>query len=602
MSFIFGGDTGITWEQAQAKRKLAEELARANMSTPRNVGEGLNALGRALAYRGITKRAGEAENRLRGDANAAFDSIFGMGGYTPTTSTSGPGAEAAVPSVVRPEAADAYREMNPTTTGDATLGLIRQFEGFRETPYWDVNAYRTGYGSDTITTADGRVVPVTQGARVTREDAERDLLRRVNSEFMPSARSAVGPEAFDALDPNQQAALVSLAYNYGANAWGDDLAGVAAAARSGDPAATAQAIRALGSHNGGINANRRAREAAFFAGTGQPAPAGPPPTMSAQGRPPASMELAMRLAQLAGNPALDPGRRALVNALLGQTMQAMQPQSEADRLDLELKRLQLEQARNPQTERNRIVSGEEAAAMGLDPSKSYNVTEGPNGVEATAIGGGGINVNTGNPQNFANDYFEERYATINDQAANAATMMGMYEIADAALNGGLETGPLAETTLTLRRLGQSLGMDIDENATADAEMLKSITNRMALMMRNPDSGMGMPGAVSDRDLTFLKDAQIGLDRSPEGNRRMLKAFMALEQRKIDLAQFTDEYLAANGRLDYRYNQAVREWAKANPLFGEGFFDGIEETTLPPVQGPVLGREELDALQLLEGGQ
>ena len=29
--------------------------------------------------------------------------------------------------------------------------IIAQFEGFRETPYWDVNAYRTGYGSDTIT-------------------------------------------------------------------------------------------------------------------------------------------------------------------------------------------------------------------------------------------------------------------------------------------------------------------------------------------------------------------------------------------------------------------------------------------------------------------
>ena len=33
--------------------------------------------------------------------------------------------------------------------------LIKRFEGFRTTPYWDVNAYRTGYGSDTVTLADG---------------------------------------------------------------------------------------------------------------------------------------------------------------------------------------------------------------------------------------------------------------------------------------------------------------------------------------------------------------------------------------------------------------------------------------------------------------
>ena len=31
-----------------------------------------------------------------------------------------------------------------------TLGLIRRHEGFRSRPYWDVNAWRVGYGQDTI--------------------------------------------------------------------------------------------------------------------------------------------------------------------------------------------------------------------------------------------------------------------------------------------------------------------------------------------------------------------------------------------------------------------------------------------------------------------
>jgi hypothetical protein len=55
-----------------------------------------------------------------------------------------------------------------------------------------VNALRTGYGSDTVTLADGRVVPVTADTRVTREDAERDLARRVQTEFIPRAAQAVG--------------------------------------------------------------------------------------------------------------------------------------------------------------------------------------------------------------------------------------------------------------------------------------------------------------------------------------------------------------------------------------------------------------------------
>jgi len=144
---------------------------------------------------------------------------------------------------------------------EPVLALIRSFEGFRETPYWDVNALRTGYGSDTVTLADGRVVPVTQDTRVTREDADRDLQRRVNQEFMPIAARAVGEDVFSSLPPNQQAALTSIAYNYG-----ELPSSVADAVRSGDQASVVNAIRALGSHNEGVNKSRREKEAAVYGG------------------------------------------------------------------------------------------------------------------------------------------------------------------------------------------------------------------------------------------------------------------------------------------------------------------------------------------------
>lgn len=141
---------------------------------------------------------------------------------------------------------------------DATLNLLREFEGFRETPYWDVNAYRTGYGSDTITTADGRVVPVAQGMSVSREDAERDLQRRVSNEFMPRAQKAAGA-AWDGLNENQRAALTSIAYNYGSIP-----GSVEAALQSGGDVSAA--IMGLSGHNDGVNAGRRQREAQLFGG------------------------------------------------------------------------------------------------------------------------------------------------------------------------------------------------------------------------------------------------------------------------------------------------------------------------------------------------
>lgn len=144
----------------------------------------------------------------------------------------------------------------PTNDGP-TLGLIREFEGFRETPYWDVNAYRTGYGSDTITRPDGSVVKVRRGMRVSEQDAERDLARRAQ-DFADTARGQIGAEVWGTLSPNQRASLTSITYNYGSLP-----SSVVSAFRTrGD---VAQAIRALSRHNKGINADRRMREAAIFA-------------------------------------------------------------------------------------------------------------------------------------------------------------------------------------------------------------------------------------------------------------------------------------------------------------------------------------------------
>lgn len=159
------------------------------------------------------------------------------------------------------------------------LDLIRQFEGFRGSPYWDVNAYRAGYGSDTATLADGRVVPIRQGMTVSRQDAERDLMRRVLTEFGPRAAAAVGQDTWSALSEPQRAALTSITYNYGSLP-----ASVAQAVRSGDPAAAAEAIRALGGHNDGVNRGRRNQEALLYSDA----------TNSGSGRDPAPLAQAYR--------------------------------------------------------------------------------------------------------------------------------------------------------------------------------------------------------------------------------------------------------------------------------------------------------------------
>lgn len=142
--------------------------------------------------------------------------------------------------------------------GGATASLIKQFEGFIPEPKWDKNAYRMGYGSDTVTLSDGSIQKVVQGMTVTRADAERDLARRI-VEFQSTVKGQIGEDRFNSFNDAQQAVLTSIAYNYGS------LPGrILNAVKSGDAGAISGAIRGLSGDNNGENAKRRNKEALIF--------------------------------------------------------------------------------------------------------------------------------------------------------------------------------------------------------------------------------------------------------------------------------------------------------------------------------------------------
>ncbi|PZQ95193.1 MAG: hypothetical protein DI533_20290 [Cereibacter sphaeroides] len=154
----------------------------------------------------------------------------------------------------------AGKDFGKYTSGiEASKVLLRDKESFRPTPYWDVNAYRVGYGSDTVTLADGTIQKVVQGMRITVEDAERDLSRRI-TEFQSTVKGQIGADTFGKFNPQQQAALTSIAYNYGSLP-----KTLVEAIKSGmDDKGIADAIRGLGGDNNGINRARRNTEAGLF--------------------------------------------------------------------------------------------------------------------------------------------------------------------------------------------------------------------------------------------------------------------------------------------------------------------------------------------------
>ncbi len=196
---------------------------------------------------------------------------------------------------VAPTAAAPTGEGVPGPRGAAVgTQLTRKFEGFIPTAKFDVDAERVGYGSSTTTTPEGKVVRVTKGTTTTQEDAERDLKRRIETEFIPRAAAQVGQENWDRLPENVAGALTSVTYNYGSlpNK-------VAAAVKTGNVNAIANAVEALADDNKGINRGRRMSEAATIRGSEMPGTAAvpsfaaaPPPAalgMSPQITPPINM-------------------------------------------------------------------------------------------------------------------------------------------------------------------------------------------------------------------------------------------------------------------------------------------------------------------------
>lgn len=97
----------------------------------------------------------------------------------------------------------------------AAAEYVKKFEGYTSTAMWDVNAWRIGHGSDTITLDNGTYRKVEQGDITNEENAKKDLSRRIEKEFIPKVKNKIGAATFDNWGQPAQIAFISFAYNYG---------------------------------------------------------------------------------------------------------------------------------------------------------------------------------------------------------------------------------------------------------------------------------------------------------------------------------------------------------------------------------------------------
>jgi len=350
-SYIFGGNTGLSYDQIQKQRDIANELLRANMSTPQNVGEGLSAIGRALAAKAIDKRTTRADAANRAAYGAQRDQIFGtlnssFGGATTPASYSPP-----------PTAGEAVANDTMSVLGNfgALEDQYKLPQGYLDRTY-AIESGGNPNAKNPNSSAEGPFQFIDSTAAQYGLTDKTDL----GASAAAAARLAADNKAMltQALGREPTAGELYLAHQQG---------GAGAVKLLSNP--NARAVDIVGPDAVTLNGGDPNMTASEFAGKWVQKFGGGAPQGQPAGQPPINPAILMQLAEIQGNPYASESDKAIANVLMGQVTQAMDPMRQ---MEMEKARLELDQMKNPKPGYTTLTDDQEKT-MGLDTAGLYQV-------------------------------------------------------------------------------------------------------------------------------------------------------------------------------------------------------------------------------------
>lgn len=138
------------------------------------------------------------------------------------------------------------------------------------------------------------------------------------------------------------------------------------------------------------------------------------------------------------------------------------------------------------------------------------------------------------------------------------------------LLGQVNTGKFRGTTQELKAAAKSIGFDLNALGVADdvapAQAARALSSQLALELRNPAGGAGMPGAMSDKDREFLVSMVPSIENDPNAIKQMVEMRRKLAQRDQQVGRLAREYRRKNGRFDEGFFDELKTFAENNPLF------------------------------------
>lgn len=161
------------------------------------------------------------------------------------------------------------------------------------------------------------------------------------------------------------------------------------------------------------------------------------------------------------------------------------------------------------------------------------------------------------------------------------------------LNSRIHSGLGGPFKMKLLQALDAAGIDpqnvgINEKAS-DYEAFNAWTKLANMQARNPKEGGGMPGSMSNYEDQLLQSMGPQLTKTSEGNSLLLQYQQLKQQRRLDHAQWAQQYAAelesSGAPFGAGWFSANNKWWTSHPIINNDFLQSVANVTNRPVRAP-----------------
>lgn len=161
------------------------------------------------------------------------------------------------------------------------------------------------------------------------------------------------------------------------------------------------------------------------------------------------------------------------------------------------------------------------------------------------------------------------FINLQKDRREAPTNIGKWELLGRYLSN-VNTGKGTGSILALKGYARSFLPALTDSWTQDVpfgQAALALSREIALQMRNPQYGAGLPGNLSDQDRNFLETLVASSENDPMAVTMIIKARTEIEKRKIKIAELAEEYKKKNGGVfDSGFEAIATKYHEDHPLF------------------------------------